>query len=80
MEKKPLKIKPVLKKIRPHTGVHRAEITIHENGTNDWRWRIVSHFNGKIIDASSEGFRNKFICKNNLKLVGESIAEYLKSN
>jgi uncharacterized protein len=37
----------------------RAEIFEDENG--DWRWRLISS-NGRIVEDSSEGYKNKSEC------------------
>lgn len=42
----------------------------------DWRWKITSLSNGKIIASSSEGFRNFIDCEKNLYITGKAIAEY----
>lgn len=33
---------------------------------DDWRWRVVAR-NGKIVAASSEGFKTRYGAKRNLK-------------
>lgn len=36
----------------------------------EWRWRATSG-NGKIVGASSEGFKNKTDCEANLHALGQ---------
>lgn len=47
----------------------RVTIEIYREGVKkDWRWRM-SHRNGKIVGASSEGFTRVGRCLKNLHLV-----------
>lgn len=36
-----------------------AIFQLYKNWRRQWRWRLKSAHNGKIIGASSEGFKNK---------------------
>ncbi len=50
------------------------EIEIYKN-EDEWRWRITAT-NGKIIGASTEGYKNKIDCIKNMKSVGEQLSHY----
>lgn len=39
---------------------------IYKDAKGEWRWRKVST-NGKIVGASTEGYKNKKDCEDNLK-------------
>ena len=43
-----------------------------------WRWKLIAS-NGRILDASSEGFYNKQDCIDNAKKTGKALVE-LTSN
>lgn len=45
----------------------------------EWRWRIKAN-NGKIIAASSEGYKNKQDCIYNAKSTSKSINVHFKNN
>lgn len=42
-----------------------------------WRWRLISS-NGKVLDASSEGFFNKEDCIANARKTGWALIEQTK--
>ena len=37
---------------------------LYKDGKNEWRWRRISS-NGRIIGASTEGYKNRSDCKGN---------------
>ena len=41
----------------------------------EWRWRVRAT-NGKIIGASSEGYKNRLDCVYNAQSLGLSLLEY----
>jgi len=36
---------------------------IYNDVNNEWRWRLVSNWNGNVIADSGEGYKNKQDCK-----------------
>lgn len=53
----------------------KYKIEIYRSGVffKDWRWRITSVNNGKIVGASSEGFKNRLDCNRNMLLVKNAL-------
>jgi uncharacterized protein YegP (UPF0339 family) len=51
-----------------HLKSKKALVQVYKRGKN-WRWRMKDARNGKIIGASSEGYRRKVDCLNNLDRV-----------
>jgi uncharacterized protein YegP (UPF0339 family) len=45
----------------------KDKITIFEDGIGEWRWTRVCTDNGKIVGASTEGYKNKSDCEDNAK-------------
>lgn len=43
----------------------------------NWRWKITSNQNGKVIAASTEGFKNRLDCNKNLLLTRDAINEFI---
>lgn len=41
---------------------------LYKNWRGQWRWQLKSAHNGKIIGASSEGFKNRGDCIDNASL------------
>lgn len=37
----------------------RLKVTYHQEQNGDWRWTAVDSRNGKIVGASSEGYRKQ---------------------
>lgn len=56
----------------------KYNIEIYKTFWGQWRWRIKSNQNGKIVGASTESFKNRVDCAMNLELVGIAIQEYYK--
>ena len=54
-----------------------AIFKLKKNWRGQWRWQLRSAHNGKIIGASSEGFKNRGDCIDNalLNLTGLENAE-----
>lgn len=50
----------------------KSKLTIYKDKNNDWRWTITAK-NGKIIAASTEGYKRKRSVIANLKSIGESL-------
>ena len=73
---KSLKLKSKSERIE----VGNFEVEIKLDNAEKWRWHFKSTYNGKIIDASSQGFASKEGCKRNLALLGRDIEQYLKNN
>ena len=46
--------------------------------SKDWRWQIKA-INGKIIGASTEGYKNRVDCEANLIAVGKAASGYKMS-
>lgn len=46
--------------------------------SKDWRWQIKA-FNGNIIGASTEGYKNRVDCEANLIAVGKAASAFKKS-
>jgi uncharacterized protein YegP (UPF0339 family) len=42
--------------------------SLYKDKRGEWRWRITAH-NGEIIGASTEGYKSKLACFNNLKAI-----------
>ena len=42
--------------------------TVAKDKRNEWRWTIQSR-NGRIVGASSEGYKNRGMCLRNLALI-----------
>jgi len=40
---------------------------LYKNWRGQWRWRLKSKNNGKILDASTESFKNRGDCIDNAK-------------
>jgi len=53
-----------------------AIFELYKNWRGQWRWKLTSAHNGKIIDASTESFKNRGDAIDNAKstLVGLSAA------
>lgn len=47
-------------------------VTLYKDKAGECRWKLIAK-NGKIIDASTEGFKTKWGCLNNLHLVKEAM-------
>ena len=45
------------------------ELTFYKDAGGKYRWRLVATRNGKIVGASSQGFVNKSIAKENVRIV-----------
>lgn len=43
----------------------RDEITVFTDNAGEWRWTRVCKDNGKIVGASTEGYKNKSDCIDN---------------
>ena len=43
----------------------KPKIEIYQDNVNEWRWRVTAT-NGRIIGASSEGYKNKEGAEDNL--------------
>lgn len=50
----------------------KTKLTIYKDEKNDWRWSVTSS-NGKIIAASTEGYKRKRSVIANLKSISESL-------
>ena len=48
------------------------ELDFYQGPSKQWRWRLTSGINGKIIAASSEAFKNLLDCVKNYKLIAGS--------
>jgi len=42
--------------------------SLYKDKRGEWRWRIISA-NGQIVGASTEGYKSKVACFNNLRLI-----------
>ncbi len=51
-------------------------VTIYRDTKEEWRWQIKAA-NGNIIGASTEGYKNKVDCVDNLRGVSKAIDGYL---
>lgn len=59
------------------TIVRKPKLEIYQDSKNEWRWKI--EVVGKIIGASSEGYKNRIDCVNNILNVEKRIT-YLREN
>lgn len=55
--------------------IYPPELIIYQDPDNDWRWNIK--VNGKTIAASTEGYRNRKDCVENILNVEKRI-KYLR--
>lgn len=46
--------------------------------TGQWRWKLTAS-NGRILDASTEGFHNKKDCIDNAKKTGKALVELTRN-
>lgn len=60
------------------TRALNSKIEVYLDTSKEWRWK-VTHANGNVIGASSEGYKNKSDCLNNLKSLGEQITAWVSS-
>lgn len=49
------------------TSAQRDEITIFKDKADEWRWTRVCTDNGNIVGASTEGYKNKQDCIDNIE-------------
>ncbi len=52
------------------------EFVIYKDSVWEFRWRVKSTINGRIIWASSEWFHTSDYCKKNAKLVRDCLNKY----
>lgn len=43
-------------------------VQYYRDGAGDWRWTLVDSANGRIVGASTEGFRKRSAAQHNFKL------------
>jgi uncharacterized protein YegP (UPF0339 family) len=58
-----------------------AQFEVYQDDSGDWRWRLKSAGNYKVIADSAEGYESKDDCEHGLKLVKkqapDAIIEYI---
>jgi uncharacterized protein YegP (UPF0339 family) len=57
----------------------KTGLKIYKDTAGDWRWRIVSR-NGRIIAASTEGYRRKRSAIANLKGILQALRNFESEN
>ena len=50
-------------------------VEIYKDGNSEWRWRIKAT-NGRIIGASTEGYKNKSDLINNIESINASFVQF----
>jgi uncharacterized protein YegP (UPF0339 family) len=48
------------------------EVTYYKDNGGKWRWRVVAD-NGKIVGASSQGFANRTLAKDNVEILQRAL-------
>jgi len=58
----------------------KYEVSVYRSGTDkEWRWKMISSKNGKIVGASTESFKTKAGVSKNLSIVtGLSVDHFEK--
>lgn len=57
------------------TTTRKNKAEIYKDRKGEFRWRLLA-FNGKIIDAATEGFKTRASCVGNLKKIAQAFTNF----